>query len=54
MWWFKHGLAGFAAVTAVWGLAVIVYDSIIEACFGNQFTISAQTQAISVNNPPVA
>jgi hypothetical protein len=53
MFWLKNGLLGWVILSAVWGFLTIVYDILIESITGNEYTISAQTQAVSVENPVI-
>ena len=43
MWWLKHGLLGWVVLSAIWGALTIVFDILIEAITGNEYTISWQT-----------
>jgi hypothetical protein len=51
--WLKNGLIGFVILTGIWGAVVIAFDIAIEATTGNQFTISWQTQTVSLHNPVI-
>lgn len=51
--WIKNGLAGWAIMSSIWGLASIIYDITLECMFGRDATISWQTQLKSISNPVI-
>jgi hypothetical protein len=53
LFWLKNGLLGWVILSALWGALTIIYDILIESITGNEYTISAQTQAVSVENPVI-
>ena len=52
-WWLTHGLAGWVILSTIWGVATIILDVLIEALTGTQYTISWQTQQLSIINPVI-
>ncbi len=52
-WFIRNGLAGWFALSLAWGVASIVFDALVLALAGVQYTISWQMQQVARGNPVV-
>lgn len=53
MWWLKNALCVWFLLSLIWGILTIVLDVIVLWLHGSRYTISWQTQEVSLENPVI-
>jgi hypothetical protein len=53
MWWLRKALLIWVLLSLIWGALTILLDIVVFALEGTKFTISWQTQEVSLENPVI-